>query len=485
MDLYRQKNRFVPRIDERKAIRGRNQSLEEQLARATERFRFFEHVIENGFEKPLAPFQRLFSQRVIKLFAPDIIGAREWDMMGAKLCTERKWGKMYKVVVAVAPRQYGKSFVVARIIVVRMEAFIRFGNCDTFDKQAIYSNGKRASTFLRENVVTCLRERNMLQSHMIDTLKQEEIILTVNKGTFNVARSKGMFFPSNPKTLRGPDPNVLWGEESGHIDQNVVTKCMLPLLEVAHCKMVLISTPTETVGHIFTRISTMKDPATGLLENDVVNMTRVCEKCEVGDHPEECHHNDRFYPPRKSLSAQSLIMRMYGSDDMKTFLAESMGTVLDGKTSFYTKNDIDLLFDQPDMIVPDSVQFDDVVIAEDPNAHDSKSSSDMALTAIAIHAGTHLIVGVDALRAGTPDQATAFLCAFIKGIRNDKRFQRARIIFCPEKNMGHVYLANELLRNFTNVKIVSQKGDTDYGFFTKNVDKIKGAFDRAIPRFLA
>ena len=479
MDTYRQKNRFVHRIQERKAIHNRNLSSEEEMARATERFHLFEYVIENGFEKKLEPFQRLFAEKVIKLFAPDIIGEREWQMMGPIFCRVRKWGKMYKVTVAVAPRQYGKSFVVARIICARMEAIKLLGNARVYDKQAIYSNGQRASLLLRENVVQCLKERNMLKPHMVETFKQEVMILTADKNDPSGARVSAMFFPSNPKTLRGPDPNVLWGEESAHMDGEVVRKCMLPLLEVARCKMVLISSPSESHDHIFTRIATMRDQTTGLLENDVVNMCQVCSKCEVGDHPEECHHNDRFYPPRKSLSAQKLIMRIYGSENMKTFLAESMGAVIDGKNSFYAKNDIDLLFNQPEIVIPDSVQFGDVVIVTDPNAHDSKSSSDMALIAITVHAGTHLIIGLDSFRAGTADHATALLNAFVKGIRDDKRFQRSRIIFCSEANMGHeaCFLSGIVLRNFTNIKVVSRKGDDDYGYFTKNVDKIRGAFE--------
>ena len=279
-------------MTERKAIHSLNL---EQLARAAERFRFFEYVIENGFKLPLEPFQRLLSQRVTKLFAPEIIGSQEWDVIGASLCKEQKWDKLYKVVAAVVPALYGKKFVMARIIAARMEAFIRFGNPNTCDTQAVCLKSIREAMCFRTTMLSFLGVRGLLQPHMIMKLNSETIVLTMDRNDVNASITTVMFFHPNSKFLRGFNPDVMW-VKSDRMDKEVTNRCILPLLEIPHFKMVLFSSPTESPSCIFTYISTLRDQTMGPPETEFINVTSICDECKVGGYPEECHHNDRFRP---------------------------------------------------------------------------------------------------------------------------------------------------------------------------------------------
>jgi len=269
----------------------------------------------------------------------------------------------------------------------------------------------------------------------------------------------------------------MYGEEAAYLPLELFYETIVPLIGMENAVLIMISSP---VGHFnyFSKLMQLKNPITKKPMFDVVDMELVCSSCRKTTHPEKCRHMFKYIPPWKSVKSMDIVAAIYG-DRVTTLLRESMGVVTDGNSGFFPKEDIEFLFTtQDELEFPTNTPIYDVVVTCDPNAHDSATSSEMALMATVYSSGTQWIIGVDSHKAGTAVHVIDFVHAFLEAIIKDPRFMDARIIFCSEKNMGHeaCFISQYVVEHFRNVIIVSKDGDVDYGLYSSHVSKVQQAY---------
>lgn len=469
IELHKNAYRVVSVLDE---LDYKYVHVDTSKTESLETLRYFEDVLENGYKQKLGYFQRVFAHQCVRAMAPGLIGMRNWTSMGPDVMKSRDWDKIYNITIGIAPRQFGKSTVTARLMSTRTDVFLKHMKNED-DVQVVFSVGQRASDLLREKYLKNIKERGIVGPLIIKNTQE----LVIVQKDLNSPKQYNYFLPSNPDKTRGVTANVMYGEEAAYIHPKVFFNVMVPLIELEHCTTILISSPADKYNY-FSEIASMTDKDSGELLNNVVDMDLVCRRCRDGENPELCRHNIKFYPHWKKLSNQDFILALYGERRM-TFLRESMGNRLDGDKSFFDKRDVEYFFAADEHKVSNCRFNDDIVIVCDPNAHDSKMSSEMVLIAMLVSAGTYIIIAMDAYKAKTGADVYLMLNNFITRIRADQRFTYARIIFCPEKNMGHEgsFLGLEVISNYRNVEIVSKDGNEDYGLYTSKESKIKGAFE--------
>ena len=398
MAAYREKNGFV-RVKDTVQHRFKNVDSAKILGRA--KFNFFEDNLENGYEQKMGYFQRLFAKEVVMAMAPGIFGPDLWQKIGPDLMKSRGWINIYPLTVGIAPRQFGKSTVTARLLSSRSATFIKYPGRED-DVQVVFSAGQRASDLLRDKFVQNLVELG-LEKYAFK--KTQEIIKLRAPGSTTVQSC--YFLPSNADKTRGVTANVMIGEEAIKIDPKVWYETMIPLIENGKCATILISSPADSSNYV-SNILVMRG-ADGALSNNVVDMDMVCKRCRDDERPEACRHNMKYYPPGKDSSKQDFISGLYG-DRKRTFLRESLGSRIEANDSMFARESIDFLFNVNEFRVPDHFRFDDIVMVCDPNAHNSAASSEMFLIAIGIHAGTYMIDGFiqGSDQGRSPDHADVF-----------------------------------------------------------------------------
>ena len=157
----------------------------------------FEEKVELGFKAKPHIFQRDFFSAYLNAVAPDLMGEAEWQRVGRQICLARGWEKVSKFVFVVAPRRFGKSYMLAMIIAVRawMMCFVLHRD----DRQVVFSQGARTSRLLRDYVIANLIELG-LAKHMPHS-RQEEVMLQERPGDPESTSVRMLFYPQNPQKV--------------------------------------------------------------------------------------------------------------------------------------------------------------------------------------------------------------------------------------------------------------------------------------------
>ena len=79
--------------------------------------REFENLVYNGYKYKPHKFQRGFLQQAIKGLAELLVGAEDWRSVGPSIIKQRGWKEMSKMILAKAPRRFGKSIAVGMIVI--------------------------------------------------------------------------------------------------------------------------------------------------------------------------------------------------------------------------------------------------------------------------------------------------------------------------------------------------------------------------------
>lgn len=165
-----------------------------------EMLHYLEDLLENGFNASPHIVQRQIAQAVINAIAPQLMGDAEWERMGSAICEERDWDSVIKLVLASAPRRFGKSQIIAMLIVAVSITIHTFTERNF--TQVVLSTGRRASWLMRDYVVKFIREAGW--GDHIQKEGGEEVILRKHPNRKSPA-SHLFFYPANPKvspTLR-------------------------------------------------------------------------------------------------------------------------------------------------------------------------------------------------------------------------------------------------------------------------------------------
>ncbi len=133
-------------------------------------------------------FQLLYINDVIPTLAPNIVGP-VWSIIGPRICKQFGWGlkNFHDVMVAQAPRRFGKTICIAAIV-------INYALAKSPCEISIFSTGKRVSGFLQEKIRDILTQSGY--SDWIYNIGGEFIYLKDPENSNDQLRKIG-FYPSS------------------------------------------------------------------------------------------------------------------------------------------------------------------------------------------------------------------------------------------------------------------------------------------------
>lgn len=195
------------------------------------------------------------------------------------------------------------------------------------------------------------------------------------------------------------------------MDLSVFYEIVVPLLEMAKSVLIMISTPVDSFN-FYSELCELRDPSSGQRILQVFEVELVCAKCKQSEHPEQCHHNDKYVPEWKSVARRGLVAQMM-KNQPSTLMRESMyvahkplpflpfnpflcfrgvitdsGNPLMGKELIREWNELEPL-DIDRARLPKSI-----VVALDPNTSSKDGACDMAIASVCINRGHVVVRGV-------------------------------------------------------------------------------------------
>lgn len=162
-----------------------------------ERFKKFAQLLESGFTWGRHHFERMFHNICLTALAPTLFGEEEWAIYGNDIIVERGWTLLSKMAIGTAPRRFGKSVSLAKVVAALAYALLihRAGLAFTEYNVTIFSTGKRASQLLSNYVRKFLEELDLYDNCTTITDNSEQIVLF--KDGLKLYFS---FVPANPDT---------------------------------------------------------------------------------------------------------------------------------------------------------------------------------------------------------------------------------------------------------------------------------------------
>lgn len=154
----------------------------------------FDDVMEHGFTGVCRTvFQKEWHEHCTMALAPYVVGKETWSLIGDTILQERNWKRKARGALCIAPRQFGKSFSVAWIIVALC--------CVRSTKQVVLSTADRISKEMREKVVDLLGHTTL--AYQDKTTRKgfdpsENLFIRNKKGDL----SRISFFPSQSKIIQ-------------------------------------------------------------------------------------------------------------------------------------------------------------------------------------------------------------------------------------------------------------------------------------------
>ena len=158
-----------------------------------QRLRDFEELLENGYryrDEPLkrSPFQRDFCDICVRALSANIVGT-DWPKIGQKIMQDHGWRDVKKYAAASAPRRFGKSVMLA-CLMINYAIFV------PRSRQCVFSTGARASSDDLDLMVQFLHDLGL--SHWIFTKNHECMVLLPDRAKPEDKR-KISCYPANEK----------------------------------------------------------------------------------------------------------------------------------------------------------------------------------------------------------------------------------------------------------------------------------------------
>ena len=190
-------DRYVVNMQSIQTEMIRNILHSDNMSKGEKRLRDFVGRFSNGFrmkKKPCVPekFQLGFVNLMSQVLAPNIVGA-EWNVIGPRLCKEFGWetGKEQKLVLAQAPRRFGKTVAIAM-------AMLNLAMTKAQSVQSAFSTSKRASQNLKNCVMKLLKDSGY--GDLIVVCGDEKLFIRTLYPEDGGAISEMNFYPNN-KTI--------------------------------------------------------------------------------------------------------------------------------------------------------------------------------------------------------------------------------------------------------------------------------------------
>ena len=127
------KQRILPRADY-----VVDPPLRHETTQGADRMRLFEELLEKGCNVERGDFQRYFHAEVTKELCENIVGPEDWAKIGEQMKRTRGWTLIRHLLMASAPRRFGKSVALSMTVVCYAVVVPQSVQC-------IFSTGRRAS----------------------------------------------------------------------------------------------------------------------------------------------------------------------------------------------------------------------------------------------------------------------------------------------------------------------------------------------------
>src|SRR3990172_8985100 len=101
-------------------------------------------------------------------------------------------------------------------------------------------------------------------------------------------------------------------DEASFMSAQMFYGVILPLLEVGYTAMVMSSSP-QGPDNLYTRLTNLKDPNTGMSLCEVLVIESACMQCIKSGTEAKCtHHKIKDIPAWKRVDTRSTVQAMYG-----------------------------------------------------------------------------------------------------------------------------------------------------------------------------
>lgn len=183
--------------------------------------------------------------------------------------------------------------------------------------------------------------------------------------------------------LRGVTANIVLLEEASHVNQEMFTKVIVPLLGVEGTVILAISTPDDEFNYYSMLLTATRDGKPLFL---TIRIEQSCKDC-TSKRLLNCKHRTHLLPKWKSGARQELIEAIMAADP-ETFARENLGMVIGGHSFIYNKDKVKRLEIARPYTFPINKLPSVVYVGIDPSAG---GCSHFAMVACVHHQGNYVV----------------------------------------------------------------------------------------------
>lgn len=274
-------------------------------------------------------YQKQFHEASMQAMAYFIYGAKDYPRLSAKLMREKFLTKIMQAILAVTPRQYGKTTMVGMIVAV----FLMF---IPGIRIAVFSTGKRASENITDVILgfVYLLDEGKGKNRVISK-NQEKIYIAAHaspNGKYNRAEdgldkstSVLLSLPANENGTRGFVAHVIILEEAAYMKHSLFKKTVVPALSVNNRVVLAISTPDDE-NNYYSKLLDAKTPD-GKPIFHTIRVGLACQDCVNAGIAHECTHSLTQGPEWQSIRRRQNVAGIL-ADDMDTYARETLGMIV-------------------------------------------------------------------------------------------------------------------------------------------------------------
>lgn len=184
--------------------------------------------------------------------------------------------------------------------------------------------------------------------------------------------------------LRGQGADVLYVDEAAYTDLRMFYNVVVPILEVVHAVLLMISTLCDAWNWYTRMLERGKEMEKEGKEVYLVHMTDlICDRCKgKGNDAVNCRHKLDEIPPWKSAEKLDTVAVILGRNNRDILARESMNFLGGTKMRIFTQECIDKLKLRPFYERQPTIRPKKLFIIIDPNAGGASHAAICAMTRI-------------------------------------------------------------------------------------------------------
>ena len=361
-------------------------------------------------------------------------------------------GDLNQNVIVTCPRRFGKTFGTAMFIAAYLLSVSRA-------EVAVFSPSKRQSIMLLEKVDAFIQ---VLEGQSRICTKNQEMLFVRGNSERDVRKS--FYYPAVVNCLRGVSGKTIICEELAAMPSRVWLEVILPLLQIEDAYIIGISTIQGESNFMSKYLKQKNEFGESFFR--VFQFFGVCLSCRSAGMSFKCTHLDHLRPSWHSTQKLKRIkLLMQGNEDLAAQELSGISTA-ENKRAFPIRK-VKRLFAASRTPVPGHIQF--IFVAIDPCG---SGNSNLAICTSYTKQGQLILLGLDAVKCKTVEEAYGGITAHVNILRNragiNDVIKNATLVFIIESNLGFEasHIANHVSKTFTNLIVMNQ--NEKIGLHTNN-----------------